>query len=294
VTRDGTARVLLDTRGCEVVNRTRKNLTRITVAGSSVALLGGLAIPAAYACMPPESDVTPASVTAHPATLSVTGMKAHVDAYVAKRLAELSAEASKVAASTRLTTAQKAVVQARITAEVQALTALKTKVDGETTVAAIKADLAAAQLAALKADVAARIDIRLARLQAMIAKVQASSSIPAAKQADMVGTLQTRVAALTALKSAVSTETTTASVLADLRKAEAMWLLRMPAGWKADDGHRGDPATSGPAHAVSVHAAAWTKDGHRARDPKDTRVLAVGRGHASSCAGHHGFGGHHR
>jgi hypothetical protein len=80
---------------------TRKNLTRITVAGSSVALFAGLAVPA-YACPPPESAGTkPVSDSAHPATLSVAGMKAMVDSFVAMRLAALSAESAKVAASTR-------------------------------------------------------------------------------------------------------------------------------------------------------------------------------------------------
>ncbi len=265
----------------------RKNLTRITVAGSSVALLGGLAIPA-YACTPTESDMTPVSVTAHPAALTVAGMKAHVDAFVAQRLAQLSAESAAVTASTRTTTAQKAIVQARISAQVQALTALKSAVDAETTVAAIKADLAAARLAALKTEVSARIDIRLARLQTMLAKVQASTTLDATKKAAMVTALQAKVSALTALKSTVAAETTTAGVLADLRKAEAMWLVR-----EGRMGHhKGDPDKASSRKAA-VHGAVWMKNGHRVRDPRGSGVFAVRGGHSSSCAGHHGFGGHH-
>jgi hypothetical protein len=231
--------------------------------------------------------MTPVSVTAHPATLTVAGMKAHVDAFVAKRLADLSAESAAVTASTRMTTAQKAIVQARITAQVDALTALKSAVDAETTVAAIKADLAAARLPALKTEVSARIDIRLARLQAMLAKVEASATMDATTKADLVTKLQAKVTALTALKSAVAAETTTAGVLADLRKAEAMWLVL-----EGRTGHhKGDPNTASSRKAV--HGAVWMKDGHRVRDPRFSGVFAVRGGHSSSCAGHHGFGGHH-
>jgi hypothetical protein len=269
---------------------TRKNLTRITVAGSSVALFAGLAVPA-YACMPPESaGVKPVSHTAHPATLSVAGMKAMVDSFVAHRLAALSAESANVAASTRLTAGQKADIQARVAAEVAALNALKAKVDAETTVSAIKADLAAARLAALKMHVEARIDARVAWLTAMVGKVQASARLSATQKATMLAKLQAKIDALTALKATVAAETSARAVLVDLRKAESMWLLRDRGGRHA---HKGDPHQGRADKRAAVRGAMWWKDGHRAKDPNGVRVFAAGRGHASSCAGHHGFGTHH-
>ncbi len=265
------------------MNRTRKNLTRITVAGSGAALLAGMAIPA-YACTPPASaDLKAVSTSAHPVTLTVAGMKAKVDAFVAKRLAELSAEAGKVTASTRLTDAQKSSIQSRISTEVDALQALKATVDAETTVTAIKADLAAAWLAALKTHVDARIDARIAWLTAKMAKVQASTTISDPKKAAMLASLQAKVDALTSLKATVDAETSAKAVLTDLRAAGDLWTWHDRHG---RHGHKGDPG--------KAKAAVWTRNGHRVGDPKDVRFSMSGRGHACSHAGHHGFGHQHR
>jgi hypothetical protein len=191
-----------------------------------------------------------------------------------------------------LTTTQKVDAQARIAAEVAALNALKAKIDAESTVSAIKADLAAARLAALKLRVEARIDARVAWLTAMVAKVQAGMRMSAAQKATVVAQLQARIDALTALKATVAAETTSRAVLVDLRKAEALWLLRDRDGRHAS---KGDPHKARSGSNAAVQGAVWWKDGHRTQDPDGVRVLAAGRGQASSCAGHHGFGTrHHR
>jgi F0F1-type ATP synthase delta subunit len=262
---------------------TRKNLTRATVAGSSVALFAGLAVPA-YACTPPQTaDLKPVSDTAHPATLSVAAMKAMVDSFVTRRVAALGAESAKVAASAHLTATQKAAIQARIAAQVAALKALRTKVGAETTVAAIKADLAAARLAALKAHVEARIDTRITALTAMVGKIKASARLSDAQKATLVAGVQARIDAMTALRAAVAADTTAKDVLVDLRKAEALWLVKDRIGRHA---HKGDPRNH-----TKVEGAVWWKHGQRAHDPNGVRVVLAGRGDASSCAGHHGW--HH-
>jgi hypothetical protein len=204
--------------------------------------------------------MTPVSGTAHPATLSVAGMKAMVDSFVTERLAALTAESAKVTASTRLTTAQKADVQARIAAEV-----------------------------------AARIDASVAWLTALVGKVQASTRLTDPQKATMVAKLQAKITKLTALRAGVATATSSKAVLADLRAAQALWLVH-----PAKDGHhakKGDPRLHHQAAGKvggKVEGAVWWKAGYRAHDPNGVRVVAAGRGHAASCAGHHGFGSHHR
>lgn len=271
------------------MNRSKQNLTRVAVAGSGAALLAGLAVPA-YACLPADpASLKPASVTAHPATLTVAGLKAKVDAFVAKRLAALSAEAARVAASTRLSAVTNAQAQARIAAEVAALNSLKAQVDGESTTAAIKADLAAAWLAELRTHADARVDRSIAQVTALVAKVQGSTKLSDAKKAAMVAKLQAKLAALTALKAKIDAEASAKAVLADLRAADALW------AWDARSGRhsgKGDPGKHKDGDG-KVESAVWTKNGHKGHDPKCDGVSMRGRGHASRSAGHHGFGGSH-
>ena len=123
------------------MNATRKNLTRLTVAGSSVALFAGLAVPA-YACTQTDPGKSVAAVVHAAPTLA--GLLAKVDARIDARLSALAAASTRVLASTTLTDQQKARATERIQAQVAALTALKAKVDAETTAKAVLADLRAA------------------------------------------------------------------------------------------------------------------------------------------------------
>ena len=106
--------------------------------------------------------------------------------------------------------------------------------DGETTTAAIKADLAAAWLAELRTHVDARIDRSTAQITALIAKVQASTKLSDAKKAAMVAKLQARLAALTRAEGEGRRRDVGQGGAADLRAAEALWV------WDARSGRHSE------------------------------------------------------
>ncbi len=245
------------------MNATRKNLTRLTVAGSSVALFAGLAVPA-YACTQADPGRSVAAVVQPAQTLA--GLQAKVDAFVTHRLAELTAQTARVSASMRMTAAQKAAAQVRISAESDALTALRATVDSETTVSAVQADLEAARLAALKTRVDARIDARLSALATASTRVQANATLTDPQKAKATSRIQAKVAALTALKAKVDAQTTTRAVLADLRAAGALW---------DRDGHDGKARDGKARNGNDRHG--------KAADPRSGahgRVVVAGRGQA--------------
>jgi hypothetical protein len=174
------------------------------IAASLAAALGlsGVTAVAAFAAAGPSSTApatapAPASKTATPNQLATA--KDRVNLSVDRRLAALDQLATRSAADSGLSAADHSTVTADIAAARAALTSLKTKVDAETTIAAIRTDVRSAKTAA-KADPAItqagllargygssavldRIDAGVARLKARLQAAQAGTDVTKAQAA---------------------------------------------------------------------------------------------------------------
>jgi hypothetical protein len=169
------------------------------VAASLAAALGlsGVTAVAAFAASGPSSTAPPAPAAASAAPKTATPnqlatAKDRVNLSVDRRSAALDQLATRSAADPGLSAADHSTVTADIAAARAALTSLKTKVDAETTIRAIQADVRAAKTAA-KADPAItqagllargygssavldRVDASVARLKARLQAAQAAGT----------------------------------------------------------------------------------------------------------------------
>ncbi|HSX28169.1 MAG TPA: hypothetical protein VLF60_01835 [Candidatus Saccharimonadales bacterium] len=116
----------------------QKILNRIApIVALLVVVTSGIApTVAAHAVATPPTSNTEAQKTAE----RLANIKTKGDAEITRRLTALNTLSGKITAAKKLTTTDKATLTAEVTAEVSGLTALKTKLDGETSIAAAAAD----------------------------------------------------------------------------------------------------------------------------------------------------------
>ncbi len=119
----------------------RRSVRRaLAVASLAAALVAGAAPASALAApstptSPPAGTLTPPGPHA-----SLAAWKVAVNARIDVRLATLSALKIAVAGATNVTSAHRSTLTALLASDVSGLTALRTKADAETTVAAVRAD----------------------------------------------------------------------------------------------------------------------------------------------------------
>ncbi len=144
----------------------RTKIAAVVIAGALV--VSGVGAAAAFAAGGTPGPTTTAPAGAHageavsPDTLAAA--KDRVNLSVDRGLAALDVVATRTAADPSLTATEHATVDADVSAARAALNGLKTKVDGETTLAAVRSDVKAARAAAkadpaiVQAQLLARID----------------------------------------------------------------------------------------------------------------------------------------
>jgi hypothetical protein len=187
----------------------------LAVAAVSVGLLvaGVAATSSAWAgSAPPTTTLSAASgfaATSGPASADrVAVAKARVDVSVDRRVATIDRVIARISSDTNLTAAEQATLTGDLSTRRAGLAALKAKVDGESTVAAIKADVKAARIAGKGdssvelatrylqgADASAHLDIvdrHVATLQSRLDKAKAAGRDVTAAQ-NAVADLQAKV-----------------------------------------------------------------------------------------------------
>ncbi len=114
-----------------------KRIIITAVAGASLA-----APFAAAAAAHAEASTSPAGpVNADNATNRLANIKSKGDSEISRRLTTLNTLSSKISSYTKTSASDKQALTAEVTAEINGLTALKTKLDAETTVAAAASDV---------------------------------------------------------------------------------------------------------------------------------------------------------
>lgn len=157
------------------------------VAAIAVLAVGGFATTQALAQS--TTTTTPAAPSTAPSGDQITVAKNRVDLQVDRRVAAIDRVSARIPANTNLTAAQRTTLTTSLGTLKSGLVALKTKVDGETTAQAIKADVKAARKAAKGnpgvevATLYARADAASAYLDAVnarVATIQSKLKAPAA------------------------------------------------------------------------------------------------------------------
>jgi len=112
------------------------SITRITIRRlSSAALAGGLLLLSGTASAAAAAGATSTSETTKVQTIISKG-----DQEISRRLTKLGTLSAKITAATKLSASDKSTLSTEVSNEVSGLTALKAKLDAETTVAGARAD----------------------------------------------------------------------------------------------------------------------------------------------------------
>ena len=200
-----------------------KTLLRKTVVGGVALLSLGVASPAfaTGGTMPPTS--TAGAVTTTDSTLTLDQLKAAIDAKITARLAALTAKAAALTTSppAEMTADEIAAKQALIVILQTKLTALKSAVDGATSIPAVQQALQgywAPSLTELQARVNVMITHQLAELDETIAKLP-TSTLSTAQQAAATAALNAKKQKLIDLQKQVAAAQSVADVQAALKAA---------------------------------------------------------------------------
>jgi hypothetical protein len=206
----------------------RRSLTRLAVAGSAAALCTGLALPAlADTATGTRQMSTSKSETGPLAGITdVAQARAAVDSMITSRLTKLAKELASVNTNSTMNATVKAADLARIAARMTALQTLRTQIDTETTVAAMRADLNAFWLAQLKSWVDFKVETRVTRLTTRLTAVNAQTGAPTAGRVALAAQIQLRINALQALRTSVDASTTLSQARAELTAARALFTAR--------------------------------------------------------------------
>lgn len=251
----------------------RRSFTRLAVAGSAAALCTGLALPAFANTATGTRQMSMSKSPTGPLAgiTDVAQARAAVDAMVTSRLTELAKELASLNTNSTMNATAKAADLARLAARMTALQTLRTQVDTETTVAAMRADLDAFWLAQLKSWVDFKVGTQVTRLTTRLTAINAQAGSSTARRVATAAKIQSRIKALQALQTSVDASTTLAQARAELKAARALLahgddLLRsgsshhsraVPSGMSGSVARSEGTRVTVRSGGGSAHAATW-------------------------------------